>query len=235
MEQKSQRESCGESGNALIYVLIAIALFAALSMTLGRQTDTSEVSVLSDEKAELHATQMIAYAAQAKSAIDQMMFGGTKVDDLVFTLPTDPAFETEPPANYLKVHHPVGGGLVPATLAAEALGGSSGSPPPGWYLGRFNNVDWTKSASDDVVLLAYQIQKKICERINLKITGSTAIPTMTTAIKQVFIDDALPLHGGANVELTTDTGEICPDCRNRASLCVQEGGLYGFYAIIADQ
>ena len=32
-----------EQGNALIYVLIAIVLFAALSFTLSNQTDTSEI------------------------------------------------------------------------------------------------------------------------------------------------------------------------------------------------
>ncbi|MCC6598836.1 MAG: hypothetical protein IT559_08605 [Alphaproteobacteria bacterium] len=231
MKHKSQRES----GNALIYVLIAVALFAALSMTLGRQTDTSEAGTLSGEKAELAATRMISYAAQTKSAIDQMLFGGTAIDDLDFTAPTDAAFETEPPANYLKVYHPVGGGLTPATLPAESIGGSSATPPPGWYLGRFNTVDWTKSAAEDVILLAYQIRPEICARINLKITGSTTIPTMSSAIKLTLIDDAVPAHGGANTPLTTDTGEICPECRNQASLCVQEGGLYAFYTIIADQ
>lgn len=235
MKRKSQRKSGGQSGNALIYVLIAVALFAALSMTLGRQTGTAEIASLSDEKAELQATRLIAHAAQAKSAIDQMLFGGTAVDDLIFTPPTDPGFETEPPANYLKVYHPVGGGLIPATLPAETLGGNSASPPPGWYLGRFNTVDWSKSAADEVILLAYQIHPKICERINKKITGNPAIPSMTLAIKQVFIDDSLPLHGGANAPLTTGASQICPDCHNRASLCVQQGGLYGFYTILADQ
>lgn len=234
MRRKSQ-EIHTQSGNALIYVLIAVALFAALSMTLGRQTDTSEIGTLSDEKAELQATQMITYAAQAKSALDQMLFGGTKVDDLDFTQPTDPAFETEPPANYLKVYHPVGGGLVPAALDAQAIGGNSATPPPGWYLGRFSNVDWTNSVAQEVILLAYQIHPKICERINLKITGTAAIPSMTAPIKEVFIDAALPLHGGANADLTTGTAQICPDCHNRASLCVQQGGLYAFYTILADQ
>ena len=76
-----------ESGNALIYVLIAIALFAALSFTLARQSDTGEAGTLSDERAELYATQIISYAAQTKSALDQMLFIGTDIDDLDFIAP----------------------------------------------------------------------------------------------------------------------------------------------------
>ena len=56
-----------ERGNAMIYVLIAIALFAALSFTLARQGDDGEASDMSDARAELYATDMISYAAQAKA------------------------------------------------------------------------------------------------------------------------------------------------------------------------
>ena len=60
----------------MIYVLIAVALFAALSMTLGRQSDTNEGDTLNDSQAELFATQLIDYAVQAKSVADQMTLIG---------------------------------------------------------------------------------------------------------------------------------------------------------------
>jgi hypothetical protein len=221
-----------ERGNALIYVLIAIALFAALSLTLGRQTDTSEAGALSDEKAELYATRLISYAAQARSAVDQMMFtASTSIDQLDFTAPTDAAFDTGTLIH--KVYHPQGGGLIPGRLPAEVIAQVTNDPEPGWYMGRFNNVEWTATAGDDVILLAYQIDEKTCGLINKKINGSTAVPTMTDSIRNTLIDDTL--HGGTNIELTTDGGDICPDCANIGSLCVQEGGIFGFYTIIADQ
>lgn len=224
----------GESGNALIYVLIAIVLFAALSFTLSRQTDTSEASGISDEKAELYATQLITYAAQAKSAIDQMLFTTTRVNALDFTPPTDASFDTG--ATITKIYHPNGGGLTPGTIPADAIGGSGSDPVPGWYMGRFNNVEWTKSSANDVILVAYQIKQEVCERINLKITGSTTIPDMTNSIKNTMIDDAF--HTGTNTDLTTDApGDICPDCHNLASLCVHNVAedAYGFYTVVADQ
>ena len=85
----------GERGNALVYVLIAIALFAALSFTLGRQTDTSEAGALSEQKAELYATQLISYAAQVRSAVDQMLFtAASDIDDLDFAAPTVAVVDT---------------------------------------------------------------------------------------------------------------------------------------------
>ena len=224
-----------ERGNALIYVLIAIALFAALSFTLGRQTDTSETGDLESQRAELYATQLISYAAQTKSAIDQMLFtAASDINDLDFMDPSDANFDTGTLIH--KVYHPQGGGLNPGVIADQAIAQVTNDPEPGWYMGRFNNIEWTGTASattNEVVLIAYQISEQICGVINEKINGSSTIPTMTSSIRNTLIDDAL--HGGTNVELTTDGGDICPDCENMGSLCVQEGGIFGFYTIIADQ
>ncbi|MEM7651150.1 MAG: hypothetical protein AAF204_03585 [Pseudomonadota bacterium] len=221
-----------ERGNALIYVLIAIALFAALSFTLGRQTDTSEVGSLSDEKAQLYATQLISYATQAKSAVDQMLFtASTSIDQLDFTAPTDATFETAPLIH--KIYHPQGGGLVPGRLPEPAIVQVTSDPEPGWYLTRPGNIEWTASTNDEVVLVAYQISETVCGLINEKINGASTIPSMTSSVRNTLIDDAL--HGGTNVELTTDSGDICPECANIGSLCMEEGGIYAFYTIIADQ
>jgi len=221
-----------ERGNALIYVLIAIALFAALGFTLSRQTDTSEAGTLSEEKAELYATQLISYSAQAKSALDQMLFtAASDIGDLDFTVPTDVTFDTGTLIH--KIYHPQGGGLLPGKIPTEAITQVTNDPEPSWYLGRFNNVEWTASAAEEVVLIAYQINEAVCGLINKKINGSTAIPSMTTSIRNTLIDETL--HTGANVELTTDAADICPACENMGSLCVQEGGIFGFYTLLADQ
>ena len=223
-----------ERGNALIYVLIAIALFAALGFTLSRQTDTSEAGTLSREKAELTATQMISYSAQVKSAIDQMLFtAATNINELDFTPPSDATFDLSPVIH--KVYHPQGGGLTPAKIPQAAVNEVNNDPVAGWYLGRFENVDWTSSSAQDVILVAYQIDETVCSLINKKVNGSEAIPALTSDMNDVFVDDAL--HSGTNLEFTTDIGDICPDCRNVSSLCVSNNGAtaFSYYTIIADQ
>ncbi|MCC7305850.1 MAG: hypothetical protein IT558_06280 [Alphaproteobacteria bacterium] len=236
MGMRKNHKKNHQRGNAMIYVLIAIALFAALSMTLGRQTDTGEAGDLSDSKAEMYAAQLIAYAAQAKSSVDQMLFSNAKIDELDFKLPGQAGFNTAPNTN--KVYHPDGGGLNPGKLPAEAVKQNIGDPVAGWYMGRFNNVEWTKSSGTDVILVAFQIHKKICENINKKITGSTAIPKMSDTIREVLIDDAIYV-GATNTDFLTDPAgtPACADCHNRASLCVEDSNsqTYAFYTVIADR
>lgn len=236
--ETNKEHSSQESGNALIYVLIAIVLFAALSFTLSRQTDTSEAGALSDERAELYATQIISYAAQAKSAIDQMTFSGARIPDLDFIDPSDAAFNSGTVKDRTnRVFHPEGGGLIKGRLPVDAIDQNITDPVAGWYLGRFNNVEWTKGAGDDVILIAYQISRPVCEKINYKINGSIAIPIMADSIKETMIDDSF--YTGTNLDLTTDPSgtPICADCHEMSSLCVQNQSqnAYGYYTIIADQ
>jgi hypothetical protein len=234
---KTNREHF-ERGNALIYVLIAIALFAALSMTMGRQSDTGESRELSDQKAELYATQLISYAAQAKSSVDQMIFSGAKVDDLDFILPGATAFETGTTSDKMKrVYHPDGGGLSAGKLPEEGIAYTGSDPTAGWYMGRFNNVEWSKTGGTDVILVAYGIHKKICEKINEKVTGTSAIPKIGQSIPNVMID--AEYHSGTNTDLTTDPAgsPICAECHKVSSLCVEDQGspIYGFYTVVEDR
>lgn len=237
----SKMETNRERGNALIYVLIAIALFAALSLTLGRQTDTGEASSLSDERAELYATQLISYAAQAKSSLDQMMFSGGEIATLDFTLPGAAGYDGGTALDKIKrVYHPDGGGLVAEKLPEEAAAYSGSDPVAGWYMGRFNNVEWTETAGvngTDVILVAYGINEKICEKINEKVKGSPAIPQMTATIRNVMIDD--DYHSGVNADLTTVTPgtPVCAACDNVSSLCVEDqaGDIFGFYTVLLDR
>jgi hypothetical protein len=231
--QEHFNEHSQESGNALIYVLIAIALFAALSMTLTRQTDSNEAEQLSEEKAELLATQLISTTAQMKSAVDQMLFSGSQINDLNFDLPTAATFDSGDVIH--KVYHPQGGGITPPRLVAQTIQQVSVNLEAGWYMGRFNNVDWTATTGEDVILVAHQINPQICGIINEKINGSRTIPVISSSLNIVFVDDAL--YSGTNVALTTGTGNICVECQNMAALCVSNSAqtAYSFYTILADQ
>lgn len=217
-----------ERGNALVYVLIAIALFAALSFTLGRQTDTGEAGTLSDEKAEIYATDLITYAAQARSVIDQMTITGTTIDTLDFITPNAAGFNTAPHVD--KIYHPEGGGLAEASLAPALIDQTTTSPAAGWYMGLFNNTEWTQSTATDVMLAAFQISEKVCEKINMKITGSATIPAVGVPLRDVFVAQAL--HSGTNQELNTAD---CPGCGKYHSLCVTNAGetQWVFYNILA--
>jgi len=245
--QPRQRKRKGERGNALVYVLIAIALFAALSFTLSRNADTGEAGTLSEDRAKLYMSQIVSYAAQAKSVYDQMNFQGIQADNVDFTTPDDSTFNDNladggSADRIRKIYHPDGGGLNVGYIPEGAIENSGittpGDPAPGWYMGRFNNHEWTASTNQEIVLTAYGLNPVICAMINQTITGSGEIadvPSMGDSIKETLIDDT-HYTGGSNTDLTTETGTpICPECHDQASLCVEEGGIYAFYTVIAAQ
>ena len=159
-------------GNALIYVLLALALLGALTMLLADQG--SESDDLTYEQNELLVTKMVGYAATAQSVVDQMMMSGTTINNLSYLQPNQPSFDIAPYHN--KVFHPDGGGLSlpPADPNIFVLGGTD--PEPGWYMGRFSTVGWTPSTAFDILYVAYDIKPELCAAINKKITGNTTIP-----------------------------------------------------------
>ncbi len=215
-------------GNALIYVLIGIALFAALSFVVARQNDTGEVGTVETERLKIQATGLTDYAAAAKSVIDQMLFtGSTRPDQLEFMRPGETDYMTAP--YFYKIYHPQGGGLTHKTIPEELVTHVSDDPEPGWYLGRFNTVEWTPSSDQDIILTAYQISKPACALINKRITGSDTIPAFTAQLKPYLINEER--HSGTNLDLTET---ICPGCGGALALCVQNNAndTYAFYSIL---
>jgi hypothetical protein len=230
--RNKSRTSFPETGNALIYVLIAIALFASLSFTVARQTNNQEAATLAPEEIELLASRIIGYASQAESVIEQMNFAGSRAADLEFPLPGEAAYDTG--SDIHKVYHPQGGGLIPGKLSEQMVSQTTSDPPPGWYMGRFNNVEWTDGIEDDVILTAFQISQAVCQNLNEKITGSTDIPVVGGAdLEDVLIDDRF-YSGGSNVEFTLTQ---CPDCAEYHALCVSNGAgtMWAYYNILAAQ
>ncbi|MCB9988146.1 MAG: hypothetical protein H6868_02295 [Rhodospirillales bacterium] len=222
-----------QTGNALIYVLIVVALFGALSFLLARQTDTSETGVVGEEKINIYAGQLISSASQLKQAVDMMQYSGSAIDDLDFVTPDDePAYSTAPHID--KVFHPEGGAVILPKLPTEVVSQFSNDPIAKWYIGRFNNVEWTPSIAEDVILVAHQISPAVCAKINETLTGSATIPALGVAysLRNVLIDDSL--HSGANTDFDV---AACAACEGVPSLCITNnaGTMYSFYSIVAQQ
>ena len=216
------------SGNAMIYVLLALALLAALTMALSRGASTGGDN-LDAEKAELATTRMTAYAGSAKGVIDQMMMSGSNVNNLNFARPNQTSFDTG--VHIHKVYHPSGGGLTLQGASSDMFITATDAPLPGWYFSDEMNVDWTPTVANDVVLVAYRIQQSVCANINKKITGSTDIPALTTGMAEVFLP-AEEGGGGSSLSVVT-----CADCEGYPSMCVSNGtaDAFSYYNIISAQ
>lgn len=218
----------GIRGNALIYILLALALLAGLTMVLSRGAGTGGDD-LSADKAELSTTRMVAYAGSAKNVVDQMLMSGSQPGDLIPLRPDQLGFDTG--VNIHKIYHPAGGGLSYKKPTSDIFITAAGAPAPGWYFTNEMNVEWTPTSANDLVLVAYRIHRNICENINKKITGSTAIPALQHVMANIFLTAA---DGGGGAALDT---AACAECKGYPSLCVSDNAQaeYSYYNIISAQ
>lgn len=234
---KKNSNSFSESGNAMIYILVVVALFAALTFVLSRNTDTAEQSLLSEQETEVLAGQIIQVSNQVKQGVDTALWGGTNIANLDFCVPVDACYAVAPFTN--KVFHPEGGGMIMPRIQDKAINQVNNDPAPGWYMGRFNNVEWTEGAGTDVILIAHQIKQNVCEKINDVLTGDpTPRPLVGVGIPDVLISktdaDGDNQHSGTNEEFNIVD---CPTCDDLPSACVVNAGgtIWSFYNIIAQR
>lgn len=217
-----------QSGNVMVYILIALALIAALTVALSRQSDTGGDD-LSHEQAEILSAQAMGYVTTVANIVNQMVITGIEPQDIDFVRPDASAYNTPP--HWQKIFHPDGGGLILQTAGSSLFPSSTATPAPGWYLGRFNNIIWTPSSAPDIILAAHNIPEGVCARINRKITGSADIPTISARPLADYFVDASVSGGGSNSPLTVSA---CAECEERAALCVADGPRtqFTFYTII---
>lgn len=226
------RRARADSGNAFLYVLIAIILFGALMFAISRSSDRDgSTSELDESRAKVAANEILGYASSVMNAITQMQASAAQNSELDFILPDDANFNTDTPANpnIRKLFHPSGGGLNYKPLPTDAVEDDGANPPPAYYVGRFNTIEWTPSTTPDIVFVAYKIKTSVCEEINLKLRGNTTIPTVAgDSLENLFIDASL--HAGANAPFNVAN---CGACEEIPALCVQNaGGKKLFYSIL---
>lgn len=221
-----------QRGNAMIYVLIVVALFAALAFVLSRNADTAEQGMMDEERVNVMASQIMQVSQQVKQGMDQMLYSGSAIADLEFCLPSDGCYAGGG-SHIHKIFHPQGGGMIKPRIPKEAVHQVDTNPSPDWYLGRFNNVEWTDTTETDVLFVAHQIRQDVCARINLLLTGSATIPSLTVDANKVLVD-ASRHSNGPNVDLDTAR---CAACEGRAALCVANnaGTIWSFYNVIAQR
>lgn len=216
-----------QKGNVFVYILIAVGLLGALMFALSKSASQSDAGAeLSDGENKIIAGEIIAYAASASNALSQMQQTGATINMVDFMLPSDTHFNDAP--TVYKLFHPDGGGLNYKAIPAKAIVASSSGLAPGYYVGRFNNIEWTPTTAQDVVFAAYKLKKGVCEELNRKVAATTTIPTVSAAtLPNLFVFD--DLHSGTNADFNKVN---CAACEEVSALCVTDGTDYVFYSIL---
>ncbi len=159
-----------ESGNVLFLILIAVALFAALSYVVTQSTRSGGGST-EREKNILSSAQMTQYPTALRTSLVRMILGGTGLEQIGFNIPGDTDFDAMVTANQtnLLVFHPAGGGATyqeaPASLSPTPTGAALE-----WHFNPVFRVPGvgidTDGTGNDVIAFLPGVSAGICKQGN---------------------------------------------------------------------
>jgi len=176
-----------ESGNVLFYILIAVALLAALTFAVA-QSGRGSGEQISAERARLIASEMIEYSNSISAAVAQLRLRGVNEDELCFDHPSWGAnnYDHSPACtdNFNKIFDIGGASITWSEAPSEAM--DAGATPDNlWHIYGDNEVEGIgttngDATSSDLILVADELALSVCQQLNnlLDITDSeTAPPT----------------------------------------------------------
>ncbi len=149
-----------ERGNVLFLILIAVALFAALSYAVTKSTRSGSGST-DREQAILGSAGMTQHPTAMRTAVIRMILGGVDVNALEFNSPSDIGLVT---SNDVAVFHPDGGGALFQNADSGVMIGANDGP---WsYNLDFNVPNIGGNATEDLVAFLPNITEVVCNQVN---------------------------------------------------------------------
>lgn len=175
-----KRENSQENGNVLFLILIAVALFAALSYAVTSSTRTDGASA-SKEQAVLYSSQIIQSVTAIENAITRLKISNQCSDNQInfanpifYQYPWDHYSNTNAPADKLcDVFAVEGGSVSPTQLPAEAFSPCcvGGQRDTEYRYPRFSGqgVLDIGTSEPDLILLIGSIKRDVCIELNKKL------------------------------------------------------------------
>ncbi|HBR69750.1 MAG TPA: hypothetical protein DEA55_10290 [Rhodospirillaceae bacterium] len=188
--KRKNMKRINESGNVLFLILIAVALFAALSYAVTSSSRSGGGDAASESNL-INSAQVTQYPASVRTAIVRMIINGTDVTQLEFNVPS--AFGTLS-SNSVGVFHPSGGGATFVTSSPDVMATPTQQP---WLFNsryQITNIGTTVANNTGNELIAFLpgISTSICARLNTEIgiSGGTdadtnGIPSAGVAVANI--------------------------------------------------
>ncbi len=188
MKRLSQRR--GQRGSALIYILVAVALLAALSYAI-TQSSRGNLSHLTDEKARLLASEIIEYANVVTSATAQLRLRAGSDSLLCYDDDNWGANDYDHAGcsnTQNRIFSLDGGGVTWANAPAEAMD-TTATPDNLWHFYADNeveNVGSTCGAAScaDLLMVTDELNLDVCIKLNelLGVDNPSGAPPVDSAI-----------------------------------------------------
>ena len=246
LKNKEIKNRNSEKGNVLFLILIAVALFAALSYAVTQSTRTGGGG--SDgETALISSAQLTQYPASIRTSVVRMILGGVDVGDLEFNAPSQ---YTDCTAGFeYCVFHPTGGGATYASAPTNMMAASGGNTTGKWVYNADNQIDLLGiSTGDDTPIVSTAdliaflpgITDTLCSRINDELGLPTAAPTETGIefTTEMVNDGSAPaICDSCNAGQTIGTGGGGADNTLDAQPygCFNQGGTNVYFHVLVER
>ena len=198
----------GERGNVLFLILIAVALFAALSYAVTSSTRGGGGNA-SEETSLVQSSAVTQYPSAVRTALIRMIVNGVDSADLLFDSPEN-SFGDEINTTQLErraVFHPRGGGASKGTAPADIMeSGNQGI----WLfssdyqivgIGTDDTTATSPNPANDIIAFLPGVTNALCTKVNeeLGITITTGVASgVATAPTAAANEMALDSDGAGN-------------------------------------
>jgi len=156
-----------ERGNVLFLILIAVALFAALSYAV-TSSSRSGGGDASDETNLVSSASLTQYPSTIRTSLIRMLIGGYSVDEILFDDPSDFSNLNNDSLKGKAIFHPVGGGATFVEAPSDVI--ASGSKQAWLFNSRYQilniGTDDANNGSNEIIAFLPGMKKGVCERIN---------------------------------------------------------------------
>lgn len=238
-----------ESGNVLFLILIAVALFAALSYAVTSSTRSGSGST-DGERSLLGSATLTQYPTALRTALVRMVLNGVAVNRLAFNAPNNFFVgSTE-----RLVFHPDGGGASHQQAPIDVM--SSGTPGTWSHNGMLEvpNIGKNGIGGNDLIAFLVDVNESACLKINQQMGILTSgqcganqymagVPIVDVATNTNITDNqtqntgALPTDDRPDIQCTGGTANAFT---GRPTGCfydpnVISGGAYVFYSVLLER
>ena len=197
-----------EKGNVLFLILIAVALFAALSYAVTQSTRSGGGDA-SRETNLVNAAGITQYPASIKTAITRMIVSNsTDPDDMLFNDPsTFTAALTTPLLQSQAVFYPTGGGATYVDAPSSVM--DDGLPGVWIFNGenRVTNIGTTEAAlattDADIIAFLPGIKQAVCDSIHTRLGLALTYPNLTGVDFAASMTVAAPNIGAGGTTITS--------------------------------
>lgn len=240
--QRIQTGRKGERGNVLFLILIAVALFAALSYAV-TQSSRSGGGDANKETNLVNSAQLTQYPAGVRTAIVRMIISNNvAVSELEFNPPSDfgagkdidDTLSPTKPSVLHAVFHPLGGGATYTQSPADVM---ASSQPGTWHFSQEFNIPNVGTTQNDLIAYLSGVSSSVCDKINEQL-GISSTPVLAA----VVVDSVDQISDGTDQDVPVVTAaaadtDIGAGVDGQPFACFRNGaaGPYVYYHVLIEQ